>query len=104
VAAMDLHLSDNSRVCIVGGGPAGSFAALHLLDQASRQGLQPEVLIFEPRGFARPGPAGCNRCAGILSSRLLRGLEELGISLPRQIVQADVQSYALNLDGKTLRI
>jgi len=103
-AAMDLRLSDSSRVCIVGSGPAGSFAALHLLDQARRQGLQLEVLIFEPRDFTRPGPAGCNRCAGILSSRLLRGLEELGMPLPRQIVEADVQSYALNLDGKTLRI
>ena len=38
---MDQHLSDGSRVCIVGGGPAGSFAALHLLDQADKTWLAP---------------------------------------------------------------
>ena len=81
---MDQHLANGSRVCIVGGGPAGSFAALHLLDQAARHGLQLEVLIFEPRDFTRPGPTGCNRCAGILSSRLIAGVEALGVILPRR--------------------
>ncbi len=28
---MRLKLTDGDRVCIIGGGPAGSFAALHLL-------------------------------------------------------------------------
>lgn len=102
--AVNLSLSNGDRVCIVGGGPAGSFAALHLLDQADRNGLQLDVLVFEPRDFARPGPGGCNRCAGILSSRLLHGLETLDLSLPRPVVQAEVQSYAVNLDGKTIPI
>lgn len=101
---MDQHLTDGSRVCIVGGGPAGSFAALHLLDQARRRGLQLEVLIFEPRDFTRPGPVGCNRCAGILSSHLLAGLEGLGLSLPPELIQADVESYAVHLQGETVRV
>ena len=101
---MDQHLANGSRVCIVGGGPAGSFAALHLLEQAARHGLQLEVLIFEPRDFTRPGPTGCNRCAGILSSRLIEGLESLGVSLPSELIQADVQSYAVHLHGQTVRI
>ena len=101
---MDQHLSDGSRVCIVGGGPAGSFAALHLLDQAAKHGLRLEVLIFEPRDFTRPGPTGCNRCAGILSSRLIEGVEGLGLSLPAELIQADVQSYAVHLQGQTVRI
>ena len=101
---MDQHLSDGSRVCIVGGGPAGSFAALHLLDQADKHGLRLEVLIFEPRDFTRPGPSGCNRCAGILSSRLIDGVEGLGLSLPAELIQADVQSYAVHLQGQTVRV
>jgi flavin-dependent dehydrogenase len=101
---MDQHLSDGSRVCIVGGGPAGSFAALHLLDQATRRGLRLEVSIFEPRDFTRPGPTGCNRCAGILSSRLLDGLRNLGITIPNELIQADVQSYAVHLSGETVRV
>lgn len=101
---MDLSLSDGNRVCIVGGGPAGSFAALHLLRLAHQQKLRLEVLIFEPRDFSQPGPAGCNRCAGLLSSRLLRGLDELELPLPQEIIQAEVHAYAVNLDGKILRI
>ena len=101
---MHQRLADGSRVCIVGGGPAGSFAALHLLHEAGRRGLRVEVLIFEPRDFTRPGPAGCNRCAGILSARLVAGLESLGLALPAELVQADVQSYAVHLQGATVRV
>jgi flavin-dependent dehydrogenase len=101
---VELGLSDGNRVCIVGGGPAGSFAALHLLHLARQRGLRLEVLIFEPRDFSRPGPGGCNRCAGILSSRLLGGLDGLGVSLSREIIQAEVRAYAIKLDGEILRI
>jgi flavin-dependent dehydrogenase len=99
---VDLRLSNGDRVCIVGGGPAGSFAALHLLDLADRRGLRLEVLIFEPRDFSQPGPGGCNRCAGILSSRLLQGLERLDIYLPDEVIQAEIEGYAAHLDdGET---
>jgi flavin-dependent dehydrogenase len=99
-----LRLHDGARVCIIGGGPAGSFAALHLLHLARRQGLKLELLIFEPRDFSLPGPGGCNRCAGILSSRVLRGLDGLGLALPPAVVQAELDAYALYLDGQVLRI
>ena len=95
---------DGSRVCIIGGGPAGSFAALHLLQLAALHRLRLEVLVFEPRDFTRPGPTGCNRCAGILSARLLAGLERLGLTLPAALIQADVQSYAVHLPGATVRV
>jgi len=99
-----LHLTDGNRICIVGGGPAGCFAALHLLRLASQHGPRLEVLIFEPRNFAQPGPAGCNRCAGILSSRLLHGMERLGLSLPKDVIQAEVRAYAACVDNQVLRI
>jgi flavin-dependent dehydrogenase len=102
--AVDLRLSDGDRICIVGGGPAGAFAALHLLDLAGQRGLRLEVLIFEPRDFSRPGPGGCNRCAGILSSHLLQGLERLGIHLPAEVVQAEIKSYVAHLDDQLLTI
>ena len=98
------RLVDGSRVCIIGGGPAGSFAALHLLQQAALHRLRLQVLIFEPRDFTRTGPAGCNRCAGILSTRLIDGLEQLDIGLPADLIQADVQSYAVHLQGETVRV
>lgn len=101
---MRLGLSDGDRVGIVGGGPGGSFAALHLLRLARQAGLHLEVRIFEPRDFNRPGPGGCNRCAGVLSSRLLKGLEALGIALPEAVIQSAIDAYAVHIDGEVLRI
>ncbi len=100
----DLRLEDHSRVCIIGGGPAGSFAALHLLRLSQLNNLHLEVLIFEPRDFSRPGPAGCNRCAGVLSSRLWGNLFELGLSIPENLIQADLQSYNIHLDHQSIRL
>lgn len=96
---MTLTLRNGSRVCIVGGGPAGSFAALQCLRMAEARQLSLDVLIFEPRNFQARGPAGCNRCAGILSSHLLAGLEDLGLQLPAEVIQAYIRTYAVHLDG-----
>ncbi len=101
---MQTRLKDGDHVGIIGGGPAGSFAAIHLLTLARQHNLDLQVTIFEPRDFNRPGPGGCNRCAGILSSRLLRGLNRLGIQLPPDVIQADLQTYAICLDDETLEI
>ena len=97
---MGIRLKNGDQVCIVGGGPAGSFAALHLLRLARKANLDLQVLIFERRNFSTPGPAGCNRCAGVLSSRLLHGLETLGLSLPAEVVQASIHAYTVYLDGE----
>jgi flavin-dependent dehydrogenase len=100
----DLRLENHDRVCIIGGGPAGSFAALHLLRLSQQNNLHLQVLIFEPRDFSRSGPAGCNRCAGVLSSRLGGNLSELGLSIPDDVVQADLQSYNIHLDHQSIRL
>ncbi len=101
---MTLHLADGDRVCIVGGGPAGCFAALHLLKLAGYRDLELEVLIFEPRDFTLRGPGGCNRCAGILSSRLMRGLAGLELTIPDEVVQSELKTYAIHLDEEVLAI
>lgn len=100
----DFRLENHSRVCIIGGGPAGSFAALHLLRLSKINHLHLEVMIFEPRDFTRPGPSGCNRCAGILSSRLWSNLSELSLSIPEEIVQADLKSYNIHLDHQSIHL
>lgn len=99
-----MRFKNHSRVCIVGGGPAGSFAALHLQRLSELYHLDLDVMIFEPRDFSRPGPAGCNRCAGVLSSRLWGNLSELGLSIPDSIVQADLQSYSIHLDHESIHL
>ncbi len=99
-----LQLEDHSRICIIGGGPAGSFAALQLLHLGWTHDLHLEVIIFEPRDFTRAGPAGCNRCAGILSSRLWDNLSELDLTIPDEIVQADLQAYKIHIDRQSIRL
>lgn len=101
---MGIHLKNGDQVCIIGGGPAGSSAALHVLDECRKRGLELEVLIFEPRDFNQPGPGGCNRCAGILSSGLLQHLASLDVTLPEDVIQSDVQAYSVHLDGELFRI
>jgi flavin-dependent dehydrogenase len=97
--SLGIRLKDGDQVCIVGGGPAGSFAALHLLRLARQANLNLKVLIFERRDFSQPGPAGCNHCAGVLSSRVLQGLQALGLGLPADVIQATITSYKVYLDG-----
>ena len=99
-----MRLTNGSRVVIVGGGPAGSFAALHLLKFAREAQLSLDVLILEPRDFSRPGPGGCNKCAGILSSSLPRDLQTLGLNLPAEIIQAELDTYILHLDKTEFQI
>ncbi len=77
---------------------------MHLLRLGKLNHLQLEVMIFEPRDFARPGPSGCNRCAGVLSSRLLKNLNQLGLSIPEDVVQADLQSYHIHLGDQLVRL
>jgi flavin-dependent dehydrogenase len=99
-----VQLFSGSRVAIVGGGPAGSFAALHLLRLAKQTGRRFEVIIFEARDFNRPGPGGCNRCAGILSSPLVHNLGRLGLSLPADVIQSELHAYILHLGATQLPV
>ena len=55
-----MQLSDGSRIGVVGGGPAGSFFSILVLDLARRMGLDLNVDIYEPRNYNTPGPPGCN--------------------------------------------
>lgn len=97
-------LADGDRVAVVGGGPAGSFFAYFLLDMAARAGLQLELDIYEPRDFLKPGPIGCNMCAGIVSETLVQNLAAEGINLPPTVVQRGIGSYQLHMDVGSVRI
>ena len=102
--SVPLKLQPDSRVAVLGGGPAGSFFAYFLLDAATRADLRASVDIYEYRDFTVPGPQGCNMCGGIISESLVQFLATEGISLPPEVVQRGIGSYTLHTDTGSVRI
>ncbi len=84
------------RVAVVGGGPAGSGFALFALDYARRAGIDLEITIYEPRDFTKPGPWGCNMCAGLIPVHMLRHLNEIGVQIPSHVIRNHIGSYTLH--------
>jgi 2-polyprenyl-6-methoxyphenol hydroxylase-like FAD-dependent oxidoreductase len=90
-----VSLRDNDCVAIVGGGPAGSFFAIHLLREAKRRHRPLDVVIVEKRGLTDLGADGfqcwgCNFCAGGISPRLNEVLEEHGLVVPEEVIQGRI--------------
>jgi len=99
-----LQLHNGDRVGIVGGGPAGSFFAMHLLKYAAAKNLSLAVTIFESRDFGQSGPISCAKCAGLLSSGLQANLQKFGLRLPPEVVQSKADSYVLHLAEQEVEI
>jgi flavin-dependent dehydrogenase len=106
------ELTDGSTVAVIGGGPAGAFFAIHLLRQARELGRQLKVIVFERRRFVGLpiGPAGtetwkgCNYCAGGISPKLHDVLEELGITLPENVIQSRIKSLSIQGFWKNIEL
>lgn len=84
-------LKNGSRVSVVGGGPAGSFFAIHLLREAKKARRNITVTIIDKKIAQKPDKMlwelkGCNYCAGIISPRLHKELIKNGIKIPRELI------------------
>ncbi len=84
-------LENNSKVHIIGAGPAGSFFAIHLLNEAKKTGKNIKVTIIEKRIIYESDLMswkfkGCNYCAGVISPQLHKTLMDHQIQLPEQII------------------
>ena len=85
-----------SKIAIIGGGPAGSFFALYHLLYTREKGIRPIITIYQQRNFDELGSKGCKGCAGILSLSLLRNLNELDLTIPKDIIQRKIEHYAVH--------
>ena len=86
-----LTLKDGAVIAVLGGAPAGSFFAIHLLRQAREANKDIRVTIIDKRITLGPNGnvqefKGCNFCAGIISPRLQTELRRLRIKLPREVI------------------
>jgi flavin-dependent dehydrogenase len=104
-------LPDPAVVAVVGGGPAGSFFALHLLRRAARLGKAIEVIILEKKRevcFYEPAEfcawEGCNYCAGGVSPRLADILQENRIYLPPEIIESRATEVIVHGDWKSIQL
>lgn len=103
------RLQDGDRVAVVGGGPAGSFFAIHLLREARRLGLHLEVVIVEKRSPAEPGAEcfecrGCGFCAGGISPRLHEVLTRDGLTVPEDLIQTGFDYVWIQGQWKNFRL
>ncbi|MBW6486097.1 MAG: FAD-dependent oxidoreductase [Syntrophobacterales bacterium] len=97
-------IDNDSRIAIVGGGPAGSFFALYLRHFARIKGLNPRITIYQDRFFDTLGPKGCKGCAGIISMSLIKNMAELNISPPPEVIQTTIDRFAVHSPYATIDI
>ena len=102
-------LREGARVAVVGGGPAGSFFAHHVLREARRLDRHIEVLIIEKHGTYDAGfdclqSRGCNFCAGGISPRLDEILGAHGLVVPDEIIQGRIDHVWIQGQWKNFRL
>jgi flavin-dependent dehydrogenase len=92
----NITLEENAKIAVIGGGPSGSFFSIFALKMAKMVDKKINLTIFEPKTFSKDGPAGCNRCGGVISEHLVQELAVEGINIPPEVVQRGISSYVLH--------
>jgi len=99
-----IKLKNNSRIAVIGAGPAGTFFSYFCLQLAHRDNLKIELDIYESKDFSVCGPKGCNHCGGIVSESLVQILSTEGINIPRKVIRRGINSYVMHTDVGSVKI
>lgn len=97
-------LKNGSRIGVVGAGPAGTFFSYFFNKYAKEKGIDAEIILIDRKKFHERGATGCNMCAGIISSNLIRKMENADINLPENVVQRYIRGYLLETKGVSLHL
>ncbi len=88
-------LASGGTVVVIGGGPGGTAAAIHLRCQGLALGRDIRVILVEGKQFS--GALHYNQCAGVLSPPIVEMLQnQLGVPFPRHLSQRTISSYTLH--------
>ncbi len=104
-----LRLQNGARIAVIGGGPAGSFFAHHVLREAGCLNRHIEVVIVEKHRTHDLGndclrSRGCNFCAGGISPRLNEILNAHGLIVPDEIIQGRIDHIWIQGQWKNFRV
>jgi len=99
-----IHLKHGSKIAVIGGGPAGTFFAHFAQHYARENKLDIAITIFDGKDFLEKGPGGCNMCAGVISETLLGKMKHIGIVLPPEKIQRNIDSYCLQTENYNLNL
>ena len=103
------RLRNGDCVAIVGGGPAGSFFAIHLLREAKQLDRNIDVVIVEKRGPTDRIPTTFNArdatfARALFHRRLNEILDERGLAVPDEIIQGRIDYVWIHGQWKNFRL
>ena len=92
----NLKIVDGSTIGVIGGGPAGSAAAIKLIKEAVKRRIRVKVVIFEGKDF----DYHYNQCVGVLSHPIAEIFErDLEMPFPGHLIKREISSYMLYSSG-----
>ncbi len=88
-----MKIVDGSTVAVIGGGPAGSAAAIKLMKEARKKGIRIKVVVFEGKDFDHH----YNQCVGVLSYPIREIFEQtLEMPFPGHLIKREITGYVLH--------